>query len=676
MEVIKTLLHKNFRIYFASSSWIIFILIFKPIFDLLGTGTAAMAALPVAITGILFGLRVGIISSVVSLILATILLNISGAPGWDVILRGGGSIGAIVIFLIGIGSGFIRDQEERRSSGLRELAETEHRLGALMEYAPIVMFVIDKEGIFTLSEGRGLEKLGLKPGKVVGQSVYELYSEVPDIIENIRAALNGNYREYTAEVGELVFDTTVTPMKNSNGEVTSILGVATDITERYQAEKQLRRNAFRDEMTGLPNREMFMYRLELAIERLNRLKRNSYLVIYLDIDNLKKVNDTLGHSAGDGILIRLGNRIESQLRNKDILARIGGDEFAILVEDVIEPSDTLAMVDRILEQLNDPFKIEGREFAISCSLGVYIGRINNISAEEQLHLADLAMYKAKKKGGNGYAIFDDSLQEASRANIKMEKRLTESIQQKRMSVHYQPIINMENERIVGVEALVRFDDSRMKEYSVEDLVSLAGHIGLITKIDAWVLSTACNDLVKFQENLDNDQDFVLHVNHCVQSIMRDDLINQLKKIIKETGIEPDRIVLEITESEFIDNPMQLEERILLLNDLGVRVALDDLGTGYSSLRQLLALPISRIKIDREFVMGIDQSSSKKAVVAAIILLAEGLQMEVIGEGIESVEVALLLSKMGCNLGQGYYYHRPMSDVEIMELLIAMPSYAL
>lgn len=676
MEVIKTLLHKNFRIYFASSSWIIFILIFKPIFDLLGTGTAAMAALPVAITGILFGLRVGIISSVVSLILATILLNISGAPGWDVILRGGGSIGAIVIFLIGIGSGFIRDQEERRSSGLRELAETEHRLGALMEYAPIVMFVIDKEGIFTLSEGRGLEKLGLKPGKVVGQSVYELYSEVPDIIENIRAALNGNYREYTAKVGELVFDTTVTPMKNSKGEVTSILGVATDITERYQAEKQLRRNAFRDEMTGLPNREMFMYRLELAIERLNRLKRNSYLVIYLDIDNLKKVNDTLGHSAGDGILIRLGNRIESQLRNKDILARIGGDEFAILVEDVIEPSDTLAMVDRILEQLNDPFKIEGREFAISCSLGVYIGRINNISAEEQLHLADLAMYKAKKKGGNGYAIFDDSLQEASRANIKMEKRLTESIQQKRMSVHYQPIINMENERIVGVEALVRFDDSRMKEYSVEDLVSLAGHIGLITKIDAWVLSTACNDLVKFQENLDNDQDFVLHVNHCVQSIMRDDLINQLKKIIKETGIEPDRIVLEITESEFIDNPMQLEERILLLNDLGVRVALDDLGTGYSSLRQLLALPISRIKIDREFVMGIDQSSSKKAVVAAIILLAEGLQMEVIGEGIESVEVALLLSKMGCNLGQGYYYHRPMSDVEIMELLIAMPSYAL
>ena len=676
MEVIKTLLHKNFRIYFASSSWIIFILIFKPIFDLLGTGTAAMAALPVAITGILFGLRVGIISSVVSLILATILLNISGAPGWDVILRGGGSIGAIVIFLIGIGSGFIRDQEERRSGGLRELAETEHRLGALMEYAPIVMFVIDKEGIFTLSEGRGLEKLGLKPGQVVGQSVYELYSEVPDIIENIRAALNGNYREYTAEVGELVFDTTVTPMKNSNGEVTSILGVATDITERYQAEKQLRRNAFRDEMTGLPNREMFMYRLELAIERLNRLKRNSYLVIYLDIDNLKKVNDTLGHSAGDGILIRLGNRIESQLRNKDILARIGGDEFAILVEDVIEPSDTLAMVDRILEQLNDPFKIEGREFAISCSLGVYIGRINNISAEEQLHLADLAMYKAKKKGGNGYAIFDDSLQEASRANIKMEKRLTESIQQKRMSVQYQPIINMENERIVGVEALVRFDDSRMKEYSVEDLVSLAGHIGLITKIDAWVLSTACNDLVKFQENLDNDPNFFLHINHCVQSLMRDDLINQLKKIIKETGIEPDRIVLEITESEFIDNPMQLEERILLLNDLGVRVALDDLGTGYSSLRQLLALPISRIKIDREFVMGIDQSSSKKAVVAAIILLAEGLQMEVIGEGIESVEVALLLSKMGCNLGQGYYYHRPMSEVEIMELLIAMPSYAL
>jgi len=676
MKTYDLLTSKKTRLYFSTLSWVIFILIFKPIFDVLGTGTAAFAALPVAITGISFGMRSGILSSVGSLVLTTMLLNFCGVPGWDVVIQGGGSIGAVVIFLIGIGSGFIRDLETKRVCGLELLTESENRLGALIENAPIVLFTVDKEGTFTLSEGKGLEKLGIQPGQVVGQSVYDLYKDVPIIIENINAALRGEIRSYTSRVGNLAFDTTVTPMKTTDGKITGILGVATDITDRYLAEEELRKIALLDGMTQLPNREMFMYRLDLAMKRVDKIEGASYFIIYLDLDNFKKANDTLGHAAGDRILIRLGERIESRLRDNDILARIGGDEFAILAEDIVDMSDALVLVDRVMDQIRVPFIIENHKIKITCSIGIYTECNNKLSAEEQLHSADLAMYKVKREGGNGYKIFDETLHKESRAVIEMEERLLESFQRKMMSVHYQPIIDMQEKKLVGVEALIRWDDEQMNDYSTEDIISLACKIGLISKIDTWVLSTACKDLMKFRGNLDSDQKFDLHVNHAAQSLMREDLIEQIGQIIDETEIDPDNLILEITESDFIDRPEQLVERISLLKEKGIRVALDDLGTGYSSLQQLLTLPISRIKIDRQFILGIDQSPSKLAVVEAMIQLSNGLHLEVIAEGVETAKEANVLIDLGCNLVQGYYFNYPMTNVEIMELLNAKPDYPL
>ncbi|WP_171815433.1 sensor domain-containing protein [Stanieria cyanosphaera] len=437
-----------------------------------------------------------------------------------------------------------------------------------------------------------------------------------------------------------------------------------EIIKYQQAQQQLRYDALHDHLTGLPNRNLLIDRLEHLIERNQNHPQQKFAVLCLDVDRFKVINDSLGHLLGDQLLIALVNRLQQCQRRGDTIARIGGDEFVILLEELTCINDAIRVSQKIQQELTLPFKLENHEIFISVSIGITFNSELYTQPIYLLRNADLAMYSAKNRGKARYEIFSPAMHNIAMKKLALENQLKRVISKKELVVYYQPIVALKNNLLVGFEALVRWQTSEQKLISPQDFIPLAENIGIIIDIDLWVLREACLQLRFWQEQGLINNPLSVAVNLSTKQFSQPDFIENIDNILAETGLEGQYLKLEITENVLIENAELTREIFKQLQQREIQICLDDFGTGYSSLSYLQNFPINKIKIDRSFISQMDDNDSNPAIVRAMMMIANELNIEVIAEGIETLTQLEFLHLLGCHYVQGYWFSPPQNREKI------------
>jgi len=396
----------------------------------------------------------------------------------------------------------------------------------------------------------------------------------------------------------------------------------------------------------------------------------AHAVLFLDLDNFKKVNDSLGHAAGDDLLRGVATRLVKSVRGSDTVARLGGDEFAILLEDLVHQDDAMSTTQRILEALREPIVVSGKEVFVGASIGIALMARTVDSAGTLLRNADIAMYAAKRQGRGGFVVFSEGMDTATRHRLELEADLYRAIGRDELVAMYQPTVDVESGRIIGTEALVRWQHPTRGLIHPAEFIAIAEETGLIVPIGRWVLQQACRDGRRWQESNPSHAGLSVAVNISARQLQDAQLIQDVASILAENQLEPSALTLEITESVAMQNTEATIARLQALKGLGVRLAIDDFGTGYSSLSYLQRFPIDILKIDRAFVKGIAENADDEALARTIVQLARTLRLSTIAEGIETVEQLERLRELGCEHGQGYYFARPMPPEQLAEMLAA------
>lgn len=460
---------------------------------------------------------------------------------------------------------------------------------------------------------------------------------------------------------------TDTPVHDERGNLVGIIGVSMDITERKRAEEQLEYQAFHDSLTGLPNRHLFVDRLGQALRHSER-RGGEFAVLYLDLDNFKIVNDSLGHEAGDRLLVAVAERLQAYLRPDDTLARFGGDEFAILLEDSTSPTDAIRVTSRITEGLRKPFVLDAQDVYAIPSIGMAVSATGQGLPEELLSNAHTAMYRAKEKGEVDYQVFDPSMDEQSLSRLKLENDLRQAIEGEEFAIHYQPLVNLQTTRTFEVEALVHWKHPERGLVPPSEFIPLAEESGLIVPLGKWVLKESCRQAREWQERYPSRPPLILSVNLSGKQLQHPDMVRTVEQILRETGLEARCLGLDITETVLIETAEGSGSVLERLKGMGVRLNIDDFGTGYSSFYYLKHLPADTLKIDKSLMDGVGQDAQDTAIVQTIVELAHILGLEVVGEGVETDEQAEWLREMGCDVGQGFYFARPLPPDAISQLL--------
>ncbi len=443
-------------------------------------------------------------------------------------------------------------------------------------------------------------------------------------------------------------------------EADSSVASFTDISELKEAERQIYFQAFHDTLTRLPNRALFVEHLTMAIKRTRRRPNYHFAVIYLDIDRFKLVNDSLGHSAGDDLLVAFAERIRESLRDIDILARLGGDEFVILLEDIEDGGYASVIAERLQVALRKPFRIQGKEVYAPASFGVVLNTENYEQPEVIIRDADAAMYHAKESGRSQVKVFDRKLHEKALHLLQQETDLRKAIHKNQFQNHYQPIVRLDTTSVVGFEALIRWPHPEQGMVYPGSFISTAEETGLIIPITRFTVEQACRDLRNWQRVLGDDLQLTVSVNISSRHFLQPTLLDDLKAALDTSSLPPRLLKLEITETALMvdcDETMRLAQR---MKEYGIRLVIDDFGTGYSSLSYLQRLPIDTLKIDRSFISKIlEEPEGNRNIVEAIVSLAHKLGMTVVAEGIETPEQYAVLRDMSCELGQGYLFSPPI-----------------
>ncbi len=449
-------------------------------------------------------------------------------------------------------------------------------------------------------------------------------------------------------------------------EAHRIAGSLTDISERKKAEEELRRNAFCDRLTDLPNRALFENRLDHAIRIAGRREGYTFAVLFLDVDRFKVVNDSLGHAAGDQLLVAFARRLEGFLRPGDTVARFGGDEFVMLLEDLRDEGHATLIADRILNGVCEPFPIGGHDLTVTASAGLVLKSPTHDSAGAYLRDADAAMYRAKSLGRARWEIFDDKMHARSLALLTLEKDLRHALERLEFVIYYQPFVSLGSRTITGCEALLRWDHPTRGLLLPTEFIPLAEETGLIVPIGEWVLRTACAQLQTWLRAGLRPLD--LSVNLSARQLNHRDLGAVVTKALNDSGLHPSRLKLELTESMVMKSTTQTLQTIDIFKALGVELSIDDFGTGYSSLASLTRFPCSSLKIDSSFVRDVTTDSDDAAIATAIISLAHKLRMRVIAEGIETEGQRQFLERERCDEGQGYLFSRPVPPEEFLRFV--------
>jgi diguanylate cyclase (GGDEF)-like protein len=442
---------------------------------------------------------------------------------------------------------------------------------------------------------------------------------------------------------------------------------ADEINQFPKRLEQLTRQAFRDALTGLPNRALFMDRLTHGLTRARR-RHEHVAVLFLDLDRFKVINDTLGHTVGDQLLVEVSNRLGSSLRPGDTVARLGGDEFGLLLEDVADAETAELVALRIEAELAKPLSFEGREVFVTASIGIALSSERLGTPEEVLRDADLAMYHAKAKGKARHEIFDGTMSAPALDRMDLEMDLRSAITNRDFRLHYQPILRLETGRIVEVEALIRWQHEKRGLLQPDAFIGLTEETGLIVPIGQWVLTEACRQARAWQIEFPRTPALGMSVNLSAKQFQNPKLVEEITDALTMSGLDPACLKLEITESVVMQDVPATLAKLHELKDLGIRLAIDDFGTGYSSLGYLKRFPVDTLKIDRSFVKGLSHEGGDSAIVRAVVTVAKSLNMDVTAEGIETDQQRLELKALGCDLGQGFFFGRPTTPEHLKPLL--------
>ncbi len=483
-----------------------------------------------------------------------------------------------------------------------------------------------------------------------------------------------NYEEpRTLKDGKRLWvSTSKVPLKGEDGKTVGILGAYLDITAKKEDEKKLKlhrdalaHQAYHDMLTKLPNRLLFLDRLNQAINKAGR-NQSKVAVLFIDMDRFKEINDSLGHAFGDEAIKEVAQRLQRQIRKTDTLARFGGDEFIMILEDIDNPIVVVDIVQKLMKAMHDPIIIEGHRIYVTLSIGISIFPNDSETADSLLKNADAAMYKAKDEGRNTYQFYTEDMTEKAFERIVMEAHLRQAIEKKEFVLYFQQQVDGESNKIIGMEALVRWNHNSMGLVSSVKFIPIAEDTGLIIPLGKWILKTGMQQIVKWYAKGLNPG--ILAINLSMKQLQEHDFMIMLERMLEETKCKPQWIELEVTESQIMKNP---EQTILMLRDisrLGIEIAIDDFGTGYSSLSYLKRLPIDKLKIDQSFVREIPDDEEDMAIVKAVIAFSKSLNLRVIAEGVETEEQKAVLVENGCQNIQGYIYGKPVPANEMEKLL--------
>jgi len=459
------------------------------------------------------------------------------------------------------------------------------------------------------------------------------------------------------------------PSQTMSGYVATI----TDITMRKSVEAELERAALYDSLTSLPNRALFMDRLGRCHGRSKRRSDYQFAVLYLDLDRFKTVNDSLGHMVGDQLLQDVARRLEECIREGDTVARWGGDEFTIILDDIKNITDATRIAERALKALASPFYLQGVEFFSGASIGIALSATGYNNPQDLIRDADTAMYKAKDMGRSRYVVFDKTMHYTALTQLKMESGLRNAMFHNEFTMHYQPIVELDSKSIIGFEALIRWDHPEKGLIYPDSFISLTEDTGLIISLGEWVLRESCHQLAKWDDQLQKQDSLSISVNISAKQYLHPSFADMVKQVLEETGLEGHKLCLEVTEG-IISSPLENVKPVFdKIKAMGIQLHLDDFGTGYSSLGYLHNLPIDALKIDRSFIIRMDQLAESHEIVRAIITLAKTLNIIVIAEGVEKENHVAMLRKLECPLAQGNYFHYPLLASEINKMIPKMVS---
>lgn len=574
----------------------------------------------------------------------------------------------------------------------RRLSQRERLFHLITESVADMIAVVDRNGHRLYNSPSYQRVLGYAPEEL--EQTSSLDQVHPDdrskVIEAAGNAYDGGsvgcleYRIRHKDGSWRILESRSSAIPSDGAETESLVIVSRDITERRQAEALLEHRALHDELTNLPNRTLFLDRLQRAIAVSQRHPDFKFAVFLVDIDDFKVFNDSLGYLAGDELLIQVARRLISSVRSsdtvshhklqrneneisEDAVARPGGDEFALMASELRHPSDAVRMANRIQERLARPFAVSGQEIKISASIGVAFSGDNTTDAKDVLRNAEIAMYRAKRAGKARYEVFDTAMQAEAVKRLQLETDMRKAIETGEFLVYYQPIISLETGEIVSVEALSRWEhESGMVMPS--DFIPVAEDTGMILQINNQLLCEACAQVGRWQKGFPQNPALRLNVNVTAKQLAQPDLTAQIAGILRDTGLAPDSLDVEITEGIAMLDADRSAQILSDMSALGMHVAIDDFGTGYSSLGRLNKFSVNSLKIDRSFIFNMDLDEDSREIVRVIIVLAHNLGLRVTAEGIENKEQMRILTELGCDCGQGYLFSKPVPAEKLQEML--------
>ena len=565
----------------------------------------------------------------------------------------------------------LKEDLERQAADKEEI----HKLSLAIEQSPSSVLICDSQWRIQYANSKFMQLTGHQISDIVGLHPGTLTRDTLSQRENQQLWQNIRLQVQRAGVwqgevhssrrsGERFWEqVVVTPIKDNHGEPTHYLILGEDISIRKRYEQQLLRQANYDILTGLPNRMLALDRLKLALAQARR-ESQQVGVMFLDLDNFKHINDTMGHDAGDNLLIEASRRISSCLRGTSTVARLGGDEFLVILPGLKSPDTAEQVAERILQTFIPPYHLDGQEVFVSTSIGIAIYPEDSDNSSTLLQHADAAMYQAKSKGKSAFARFAPEMKEISHERLQIESRLRRALEMDELELFYQPIVEANSGDVIGAEALLRWNNPTMGLVSPDKFIPLAEETGMIIPIGEWVIAQACAAARRWSEN--GGSFLSIAVNVSPRQFRDPNFVDMVQRVLEENDLGATHLELEITERLILDNTIETAEILRRLDKMGVRLSVDDFGTGYSALGYLKSYPFDTLKIDKSFVRDVMTEQEDAALVKAIINMAHSLGLQVIAEGVEEVEQLHFLRQQGCDFAQGFYYNRPAPEKEFLQ----------
>jgi diguanylate cyclase (GGDEF)-like protein/PAS domain S-box-containing protein len=625
-------------------------------------------------------------AGIASFVLPLLHAPVDASYTLNIRLAARGLVGAVLLFDI-----YTLYQQLQISRIRHRLNERDELFRLVSENADDMIALVDMNGTRLYNSPAYQKVLGYTAEELSSTSSFEQIhpddrQRVVEAAEHARRTGVGRRLEYRIRHKDgswRVLESSASPILDETGKAEKMVIVNRDITARKHAEEKLAHRNFHDALTGLPNRSLFLDRVQRAFIHSVRHPEYKFAVLFIDVDDFKKFNDSFGYAAGDQVIMELASRLTSSLHRyqavarlalmshgEDTLARLGGDEFAVLLDDIKDPSDAIRVVNRMQDALAAPFIFNGQEVFSSASIGIVISSTDRDRAEDLLRDAELAMYRAKAAGKARCQVFDAEMHARALDRLRLERDLRAAVSREEFLVHYQPIVQLSDYRITGFEALVRWQHPERGVLQPSEFIEIAEQTGLIVPMNRWVLREICYQARAWHSRFPSEPPLTATANITSQELAQPDLANSIRLTLQQTAMNPRHLQLEIRETVAMADAENAAGVLARLKGLGVRLSIDDFGTGYSSLSRLQGLPLDTLKIDRSFISDMHNDADKREIVRVIVMLGQQLGMKVVAEGTETAEQVRYLKELGCDYAQGFFFSKPVDARAFEELLAA------